>query len=131
MSRRVDFLRHQKIMRLATTDEHGKPHVVPVWYMYDDNIIYIGTNTRTVKARNVKRTKTAAFCVDEGVRAPIYGIMGRGPARLIVDPAQVGSLAERILMRYYTDIRQEAAQTLYKDTDCIIAIRVDSIIEWS
>ena len=131
MSRRVDFLQHQKIMRLATTDEHGKPHVVPVWYMYDDNTIYIGTNTRTVKARNVKHTKTAAFCVDEGVRAPIYGIMGRGPARLILDPAHVGSLAERILMRYYTDIHQEAAQALYKDTDCVITIRVDSVTEWS
>lgn len=131
MCRRVNFLRNQKIMRLATSDDHGVPHVVPVWYLYDDDTVYIGTNTRTVKVKNVKRTKTAAFCIDEGVRAPIYGIMGRGPAWLILDPIRVGDLAKRILVRYYADIHEKAAQTLYRDTDCIIAIRVDHITEWS
>lgn len=131
MSRRADFLLSQKVMRLATTNQRGEPHVVPVWYMYRNDTVYIGTNTKTIKAQNIAHKKTVAFCVDEGVRAPIYGIMGRGQARLILDHTEVSKLAKQILMRYFDDIMVPSAQELYNDTDCIIAIRVDSLIEWS
>ena len=55
MSRRAEiFLEEQKVLRLATVDGSGEPHVVPVWYLYRNSAVYIGTNTRTIKARNVR-----------------------------------------------------------------------------
>ena len=35
MSKLDDFLKSQKILRLATIDDKGNPHVVPVWYLQD------------------------------------------------------------------------------------------------
>ena len=70
MSKRDEFLRKEKILRLATIDKDSTPHIVPVWYLYSGKKIYIGTNTKTEKARNVKSHKKVSFCVDVGINAP-------------------------------------------------------------
>ena len=57
MSKQTEFLKKQKILHLATVDKTGTPHIVPVWYMYSANKIYIGTNTKTEKAKNIKTSK--------------------------------------------------------------------------
>ena len=61
------FLRKQKILHLATISKNGMPHVVPVWYLYSKKKIYVGTNTKTEKAKNVKYNKKVSFCVDVGL----------------------------------------------------------------
>lgn len=124
-----EFLAAQKILRLATISDDGMPHVVPVWYMYRAGIIYVGTNTRTTKAKNVARTGKAAFCVDEGVHSPLYGVMGTGKARLLTK--DISNVARDILLRYFDDMDNESAANLYEDTDCIISIIPDYITDWS
>ncbi len=126
-----EFLRGQKILHLATADQHGMPHVVPVWYMYRGDTIYIGTNTRTAKAVNIRRSHQAAFCVDKGIRSPLYGIMGKGAAALITDRDTVRETAQAILLRYFDSIQDPSAQSLLEDTDCIIAIQVQGLSQWS
>ena len=54
MNKRDEFLKSQKVLRLATIDKNKTPHIVPVWYRYSGKKFYIGTNTKTQKARNVK-----------------------------------------------------------------------------
>ena len=129
MERRDEFLAEQKVLRLATVSGDGMPHVVPVWFVYRDGAIYIGTNTRTAKAKNISQTGRAAFCVDEGVRAPLYGVMGRGRARLMT--GDIGGLAREIILRYFDTMQDESAIRLYEETDCIIEITPDHISEWT
>ncbi|MGI0089806.1 MAG: pyridoxamine 5'-phosphate oxidase family protein, partial [Nitrosopumilaceae archaeon] len=74
--KKTEFLRSQKILRLATVDEKGIPHIVPVWYLYENGNFYVGTNTVTKKAKNVSKNTRVSFCVDLGVHSPIYGVMG-------------------------------------------------------
>ena len=57
MSKKDEFLKNQKILHLATVDKAGMPHIIPVWYMYMSKKIFIGTNTRTEKSKNVKNHK--------------------------------------------------------------------------
>ena len=52
MSKQTEFLKKEKILHLATIDEKNSPHIVPVWYMYSAKKIYVGTNTKTQKAKN-------------------------------------------------------------------------------
>ena len=54
MSKRDEFLKKQKILRLATLDKNDNPHVVPVWYLFSSKKLYIGTNSKTEKAKNIK-----------------------------------------------------------------------------
>ena len=64
MSELIEFLKKEKILHLATIDEKNSPHIVPVWYMYSAKKIYVGTNTKTEKAKNIKNSKKVSFCVD-------------------------------------------------------------------
>src|SRR5229473_7955410 len=126
-----DFLKSQKIMRLATIDPQGSPHIVPVWYDYSGGKFYVGTNMRTKKAKNIKQNSRVAFCIDVGISSPgIFGIMGVGRARLTLEKKSVQLIAKRILLRYFKSLRNKSAQQLLNDTDCIIEITPKRIKTW-
>ena len=129
-------------MHLATVSKCNIPHVVPVWYMYknkkeeekDTGRFYVGTNTKTTKAKNILHTKKAAFSIDTGVNSPdIFGVAGQGAATLIKGK-KATKLAVEILKRYYKndDIdNNPAAQELLADTDCVISITPNCMTSWS
>ena len=132
MNNQDKFMREQKILRLATIGDDKIPHIVPVWYMYSSKKIYIGTNTRTQKAKNVKKKKYVSFCIDVGVKSPdIFGVMGQGNANLILEKSRVKKIAKRILLRYFDDMKNKSAQELLDDTDCIIEVIPKKISVWS
>lgn len=124
------FLQKQKILHLATVDKKGRPHIVPVWYLYFAKKIYIGTNTKTVKAKNVKSNKNVCFCVDMGIWHPIYGVMGTGHAMLITNPPKVKQIASKIILRYFKSLKSKSAKQLLSQTDCIIQITPKKITSW-
>ncbi len=126
-----DFIRSQKILRLATIDPKGNPHIVPVWYNYINGRFYIGTNTRTVKAKNIRNNPRVSFCVDVGINSPgIFGIMGIGRARLILENKRVQLVAKKILCRYFKSLNNKSAQQLLNDTDCAIEIIPKKFTTW-
>ncbi len=132
MTKRDDFIKTQKVLRLATIDQKGTLHIVPVWYLYSAKKFYIGTNTRTEKAKNLKKNKHVSLCVDIGIRSPnIYGILAKGTARLILDKNKVSKLAKRILLRYFRSLENKSAKELFDDTDCIIEITPKKFSVWS
>lgn len=132
MSNQDKFLKSQKVLRLATIGSKNTPHIVPVWYLYSSKKFYIGTNTRTQKAKNVKKNKQVSFCVDVGINAPnIYGVMGQGNAKLILENSKVKRIAKKILLRYFSSIKNKSAQELLEDTDCIIEIIPEKFSIWS
>lgn len=131
MNRRDEFLKTQKILHLTTIGNNKTPHIVPVWYMYSSKKIYIGTNTKTQKAKNVKKNNRVAFCVDKGVNSPIYGVMGQGNANLILENIKVKQIAKRILARYFKSMQNKSAIELLDNTDCIIEIIPEKLSIWS
>ena len=132
MSKKDEFLKSQKVLRLATIGKNKTPHIVPVWYLYSGKKIYIGTNTRTKKAKNAKVNKHVAFCIDVGVNAPnIYGVMGQGNANLILEKNKVKSIAKKILLRYFKTLENKSARELLDDTDCVIQVIPEKISVWS
>src|SRR3989337_1499684 len=124
------FLKSQKILRLATIDKRGVPHIVPVWYLYQGGLFYVGTNTTTEKAKNVKKNPKVSYCVDAGIRSPIYGVMGKGIARLILNKKIVSGITKKILLRYFRSLNNSTAQELLAQTDCIIKIIPKKITVW-
>ncbi len=131
MNRRDEFLKTQKVLHLTTIGSNKILHVVPVWYMYSAKKIYIGTNTRTQKAKNIKKNNRAAFCVDVGVNSPIYGVMGQGNANIILENIKVKQIAKKILARYFNSMQNKSVIELLDDTDCIIEIIPEKLSVWS
>jgi general stress protein 26 len=128
--KRNEFLRSQKILRLATVDRNDVPYIVPVWYLYKNGNFYVGTNTSTKKAKNVRKNPKVSFCVDLGVHSPIIGVMGIGNAKLILRKNDVARIAKKILLRYFKSLKNKSAQELLSQTDCIIEIIPKKITTW-
>jgi len=131
MNRRDEFLKTQKVLRLSSIGKNKALHVIPVWYMYRSKKIYVGTNTRTQKVKNLKKNNKVAFCVDVGVNSPIYGVMGQGNANLILEINTVKRIAKKILARYFKSIQNKSAKELLDDTNCIIEIIPEKLSVWS
>ncbi len=132
MNKRDEFLKEQKILRLATIGKDKTPHISPVWYRYSGKKFYIGTNSSRQKIKNLKRNNRISFCVDVGINAPnIFGVMGQGNANLILENAKVKSIAKKILLRYFTSLKNKSAKELLDDTDCIIEIIPDKVTVWN
>ena len=123
MSKRDEFLKKQKILHLATLDNKGNPHIIPVWYLFNSKKLYVGTNSKTEKAKNVKDNSKVSFCVDVGINSPdIFGVMGQGDAKLIIGKNEVSRIEKTILLRYFKTLNNKSAQELLEETDCIIEI---------
>ena len=131
MSKLDEFLKKQKILRLATLDNKDNPHIIPVWYLFNSKKLYIGTNSKTKKAKNIKNNSKVSFCVDTGINSPdIFGVMGQGNAKLIREKNEVSKIEKRILLRYFKTLNNKSAQELLEETDCVIEIRPKKYSVW-
>ena len=132
MNKKDEFLKSQKILRLATIDKNKTPHIVPVWYRYVGKKFYVGTNSKTQKAKNISKNNKVSFCVDVGINAPnIFGVMGQGEANLIKNKPKIKIIAKKILLRYFKTLENKSAKELLEDTDCIIEIIPQKISVWN
>jgi len=83
----IEYLQGQQLGRLATVNESGEPHVVPVGFRYNaelDTIDVGGHNLgKSKKFRDAARTGRAAFVVDD-VLPPwqVRGVEVRGRAEV-------------------------------------------------
>ncbi len=76
----LEFLRSQRIGRLASVGPTGWPHVVPVMYALSDSGAF-EFDVDGVKLRNLTAEPRAAFVVD--AMAPKRGVTVQGTAELI------------------------------------------------
>ena len=88
----LDYLRGQRLGRVATTSAAGEPDVAPVGFRVtvDGRIEIDGLdNPKTIKWRNVAATGRAAFVVDDLASVEPWaprGLKVRGPASADTDP---------------------------------------------
>jgi PPOX class probable F420-dependent enzyme len=90
----------------CTVDDDGRPHAVPVWYVYRGGVFEVFTDRESRKTRNVQATGRAALCIDERDGAYRH-ITAEGPCE-VQDPI---TKEERLgLHRLYRS--EEAARTI-------------------
>jgi pyridoxamine 5'-phosphate oxidase family protein len=79
-SSELEFLKSQRIARLATVGPSGWPHVVPVMYALDEDGAF-EFDVDGVKLRNITGEPRAAITVD--AMGPKRGVAVQGHAELI------------------------------------------------
>jgi nitroimidazol reductase NimA-like FMN-containing flavoprotein (pyridoxamine 5'-phosphate oxidase superfamily) len=71
-------------VNVATVDEDGSPHVVPLWFVWREDAIYVATRREGRTWRNAVRDPRVALAVDLGHSwVEIAGIEVRGVARAL------------------------------------------------
>ncbi|NSW52042.1 MAG: pyridoxamine 5'-phosphate oxidase family protein [Anaerolineae bacterium] len=81
------FLENAHIARVATSDSSGQPHVVPVWYAWDGESLWISSYSNTRKIKDLENNPKMAVSIDiaeEGGKT--QAVIFEGTADLVRDP---------------------------------------------
>lgn len=100
MSQPEEFLAEANVAILATVDSRGRPHAVPIWYLYEDGVIIMSTGPGSQKHRNVEANPEIAVVVDRKA-VPYYSVTARGPAE--IGPPLNDEQRLRLAVRYLGD----------------------------
>jgi PPOX class probable F420-dependent enzyme len=87
------MLKQARVARLATLDTEGRPHIVPVCFVYDGKLLYTAidqkpkrvTPERLARLQNIRATPRVALLIDEYDEdwTQLWYILIRGKAKLI------------------------------------------------
>lgn len=93
--------------KLATVAADGRPQVVPIWFVVDDDGSLLFTcGEETAKARAIARDPRVTLCVDDET-PPFAFVQVQGTASISRDPAELLEWATRIGGRYMGADRAE------------------------
>jgi PPOX class probable F420-dependent enzyme len=95
----LELLHRRLIATLATENNDGSIHLTAVWFLYEDNSLFVATSSKTKKARNVLARKKASLMVDRRSPGTESGVTIAGRAELLSGD-QSKELNRRIHARY-------------------------------
>ena len=96
------YLNQPLLARLATASAvTAQPHVVPVWYLWDGQSIWVHGYSGTRKFKELAANPACSIIVDHATSGvDFWAVLLEGQVELITDPAVVVPVAERIYARY-------------------------------
>ena len=127
------FLAHCRVGHLATADDSGTPHLVPVCYAVDDSTLYVTVdekpkrrNVPLKRVRNILENPKAAFVADRYDEdwTRLGWVMLRGSAE-ILDAGHEHDRAQALLRARYPQYRQMNLAELP-----VIALRIARATSW-
>src|SRR5205823_6438335 len=62
----AEYVPGKRTIRLATVSSSGAPHVVPLWFVWIDGVIFMNTTLGNATIRNLESNPAAAGVVDDG-----------------------------------------------------------------
>ncbi len=124
------------LARLATTNPKTmQPHVVPVWFMWENGCVWISSFVSTRKIRELKHNPRGAVLIEskqEGGK--LTAVLLEGEVELVAEPRQeVSEIARRIYIRYLgvDGVQEPDPQSWLNDPEnLLIKLTPTKIISW-
>lgn len=113
-------LKTERNIWLATNRADGRPHLVPVWFVWQDGRFYIGMQAGSVKARNLADNPKVSLALEDGV----YVVVCEGTAVTVpppIDPALNQLFQAKYDWNFATD----------DESDLLIQITPDKWLSWT
>jgi len=86
---------------VATIGKDGAPHLAPMWFVMEGDSVVFRSFSRSQKIVNLQRDPRLTVLAEDGdAYAELRGVMIKGEARLVDDPAYVLSLYGRLAAKY-------------------------------
>jgi PPOX class probable F420-dependent enzyme len=125
-------LEEARIARLATAGDDGRPHIVPVVFVIDNDNLYFAVDAKPKQTKNLKRLRNIAInpmvsvLVDhyEDDWTRLWWVRVDGTARVVIDETQARLATDLLVEKYaqYRNARPEGP---------VVAVHVDRITGWS
>jgi len=131
------YVGRQRIARLATVDEHNRPHVVPICFALDGDTLFTpidekmksGDPARLRRLRNIAanpQVQVLFDTYDDGDWSALRYVQLRGRARVVLPGDWQHSRAIELLRGRYTQYG-----TMALESRPIIAIAVEDVVGWA
>jgi PPOX class probable F420-dependent enzyme len=115
---------------LGTLRRDGSPHVVPVWYRYDGEAVYVWTTDERAWVRNLLRDARVSFTVPEP-EPPYSAVVMHGRAEVTTsDSPEITEEIRRITRRYIGEPEVESYIAGWKHLRTIVTIRPERMSAW-
>lgn len=83
------ILQQPLIARMATADLNGQPHVVPVWFGWDDTTLWISSYSNTRKVKELEKNPKISVVIDDAKdNGENSGVIFEGQVELIKEPRE-------------------------------------------
>lgn len=90
-----------KVLDVATINADGTPHLAPMWFTTDEGRVVFRSFSKSQKIVNLMRDPRLTVLVETGdFYAELRGVMIKGTATLVTDPAYVLGIYGQLSARY-------------------------------
>jgi PPOX class probable F420-dependent enzyme len=134
-SEETSFLVRQRVARLATADQAGEPHAIPVCFAYDGRLVHIALDekpknvpaTRLKRVRNILENPNVALVADRYSEDwnLLAFVMVRGRAELVKPESKEHDPAVRLLRGKYHQYEK-----MKIDQNPVISIQPVRVASW-
>ena len=123
------FLAQPQIAHLVTIRPGGRPHVAPVWFLWDEGKAWVMADGGAVKVKNILQDPSVAVSVATPER-PLSYVVLEGQAKLSVEALE--PRVERMCVLYDGPDRgvEFARELLGENRMVLLEITVDKMITW-
>ena len=111
---------------LCTTTASGAPHAAPVWGVVSGQVLYLYSERRTVKARNLAADPRVVVHLESGEDVVIV----RGTATDLGTPAQVPHVVAALSAKYTGADDRQFLPDADPGFDVVYAISPQSVLMW-
>jgi nitroimidazol reductase NimA-like FMN-containing flavoprotein (pyridoxamine 5'-phosphate oxidase superfamily) len=124
------------LARLATTNPKTlQPHVVPVWFMWEEGSVWISSFVSTRKIRELEKNPQGAVLIESKQQGgKLQAVLLEGAVELVTEPRQlVREIASRIYIRYLgpEGVKDPEPQSWLNDREnVLIKMSPKKIISW-
>ena len=101
-SEMIAKLEQQQNIWFASVRPDGRPHLAPVWFVWHNGKIYIGTDPKSVKVGNLKRNPRVSLALEDG----LHPVICEGQAAPVERP-WTEDLLEAFFRKYEWDLNKE------------------------
>jgi len=104
---------------LATTRPDGRPHVMPVWCLWDDGALWFSSSVGSRKVRNLRADPRCAVTTDEAMQPVVV----EGRATFVTEPDRLRRVIELENAKYDTEL-----DVAFLDPAVNATMRIDPLV---
>lgn len=111
----IEFLSAGKMnLCLGTIDEKNHPNIHPVWYVYENERLYIATETRSKKIQNIKQNEVVYFAI-ASEKIPFIGVRGKGDPKILEDKNKNSDIAKKLIVKYLGNFENKMSKEIIEE----------------
>jgi nitroimidazol reductase NimA-like FMN-containing flavoprotein (pyridoxamine 5'-phosphate oxidase superfamily) len=136
----IEFLSSQQTGRISSIDENGYPQIIPMNFVFINDIVYMHSHIKGEKLENIKRNQKVGFEVDKSLEfLPSYfsdptdasladtlyiSVVIKGNANIILDKEEKTTALNGLMKKYQPEGGYEPIKPEMDVLDEVVVIKI-------